>query len=146
MSTLSEQDMDTVEQTAPILSEHGLAITTHFYETLFTKHPEVKPMFSSETGLQAEKLAGAVLAYAKNIRNLDALGPAVQRMAAAHVGAGVQPAHYDVVGAQLLESIDVVLGGVDQSILDAWGAAYGQLASIMISTEAELAASGEGAT
>lgn len=145
MSTLTEEIMTTVESTAPILQEHGLAITAHFYESLFEKHPEVRPMFSSETGLQAERLAGAVLAYAKNIRNLDALGPAVQKMAAAHVNAGVEAAHYDVVGAQLLESIDVVLGGVDQSILDAWGAAYGQLASIMISTEAELAAAGQGA-
>ena len=100
-------------------------------------------MFSSETGLQAERLAGAVLAYAKNIRNLDALGPAVQKMAAAHVSAGVQAPHYDVVGAQLLESIDIVLGGVDQSILDAWGAAYGQLASILISTEAKLASASD---
>ena len=144
MSTLTEEVMTTVESTAPILQEHGLAITSHFYDNLFEKHPEVKPMFSSETGLQAERLAGAVLAYAKNIRNLDALGPAVQKMAAAHVSAGVQPAHYDVVGTQLLESIDVVLGGVDASILEAWGAAYDQLASIMISTEAELAFASEG--
>lgn len=145
MSTLTEEVMTTVESTAPILQEHGLEITSHFYDSLFEKHPEVRSMFSSETGLQAERLAGAVLAYAKNIRNLDALGPAVQKMAAAHVNAGVQAAHYDVVGAQLLESIDIVLGGVDQSILDAWGAAYGQLASIMIATESELAATGQGA-
>ena len=40
MSTLTEEVMTTVESTAPILQEHGLAITSHFYDNLFEKHPE----------------------------------------------------------------------------------------------------------
>lgn len=135
--TLTEETMTIVESTAPILKERGVEITTHFYNELFAAHPGVMDMFTTPTGLQAERLAGAVLAYATNIRHLDVLGPAVERMVAAHVAADVQPEHYDLVGAQLLKSIDEVLGGVDSSVIDAWGEAYGALAEILISAEAD---------
>jgi len=135
MSALTEDTMATVESTAPILQEHGLAITTRFYERLFNEYPDVQPMFSGD-GLQPERLAGAVLAYAKNIRNLDALGPAVEKIATAHVAAGVQAPHYDIVGELLLASMVEVLGEVDQVVLDAWGEAYGFLAKIFIDAEA----------
>jgi len=133
---LAEETMAIVESTAPILREHGRAITGHFYENLLRTHPEVAPMFSDPHGLQADRLAAAVLAYATNIRNLEALAPAVQRIAAAHVGAGVQPAQYDVVGNQLLASMVSVLGEIDVAVLDAWAAAYGVLADILIAEEA----------
>jgi len=137
MSALTEEIMATVESTAPILQEHGLAITTRFYDRLFAEYPDVQPMFSGD-GLQPERLAGAVLAYAKNIRNLDALGPAVEKIAAAHVEAGVQAPHYAIVGELLLGSMVEVLGEIDQVVLDAWGEAYGFLADIFIQTEAAL--------
>lgn len=137
MSTLTEETMTIVESTAPVLREHGLAITTRFYERLFREYPSVKPMFSGD-GFQAERLAGAVLAYAKNIRNLDELAPAVQRIAAKHVEAGVQAEHYDIVGELLLGSMVEVLGEIDLTVLDAWSEAYGALAAILIETEASI--------
>jgi len=137
---LSESTMSVVESTAPILKEHGVAITSRFYDRLFREYPEVKPMFATATPGQAERLAAAVLAYASNIRNLDALGPAVERIATKHVGAGVLPAHYDIVGTLLLGSMVEVLGEIDVEVLDAWGEAYTFLADIFIATEATMAA------
>ena len=135
MSTLSQETMATVESTAPILEEHGLAITTHFYGRLFKEYPDVEPMFSGD-GLQPERLAGAVLAYAQNIRNLEALGPAVERIAVKHVEAGVQALHYDIVGELLLGSMVEVLGEIDIAVVEAWGEAYEFLANIFIEAEA----------
>ncbi len=135
---LTEETISIVESTIPVLKEHGLAITTRFYERLFEEHPEVEPMFAAASPGQAERLAGAVLAYARNIRDLDALAPAVERIAAKHVGAGVQPLHYDVVGTVLLGSMVDVLGELDIAVLDAWGAAYGALADVFIGAEAAL--------
>ena len=138
MSTLTEETISLVESTTPILQEHGLAITTHFYDRLLREYPTLAPMFP-EKGLQAERLAGAVLAYSKNIRNLDALAPAIQRIAAKHVEAGVEPAQYDVVGELLLGSLVEVLGEIDGAIVDAWGQAYAVLSAILITSEAEMA-------
>lgn len=138
-STLSAQTKEIVGATKPVLEEHGLAITTRMYERLFSEHPEVEHLFSGAAPGQAERLAGAVLAYAENIDNVDALVPVVRDIGAKHVAAGVEPAHYAVVGEALLGAMVDVLGELDSAVLDAWGEAYGFLADIFIGVEAELA-------
>lgn len=128
-----------VKSTAPVLAQHGIAITTHFYNRVLTKHPELKNIFNSahqDTGAQPAALAHAVWAYASNIDNLGALKSAVSRIGHKHASLGVTPEQYPIVGANLLASIKEVLGdAADESILDAWKAAYGDLADIFINFE-----------
>ena len=82
-----------VGSTAPILAEHGVAITSRMYERLFASHPEVAPMFEGAPDGQPERLASAVLAYAENIDQIEVLVPTVQAIAAKHVSTGVKPEH-----------------------------------------------------
>ena len=138
---LSDETKAIVSSTKPVLEEHGLAITTSMYERLFTEHPEVESLFAGAAPGQADRLAGAVLAYAEHIENIEALVPVVQEIGAKHVAAGVEPAHYDVVGGALLGAMVDVLGELDPAVLDAWGEAYGFLADVFIGIEADLAAS-----
>ncbi len=138
--TLSNETKQIVTATKPVLEEHGLAITTRMYERLFTEHPEVESMFAGAAPGQPERLAGAVLAYAENIDQVEALVPVVQEIAVKHVAAGAEHDHYDIVGGALLGAMVDVLGELDPSVLDAWGAAYGFLADIFISVEANLMA------
>ena len=137
--TLSAETTAIVKSTAPALQQHGLAITTRMYERLFVD-PEIKALFdqaAQESGEQPKRLAGAILAFAKNVDNLGALTQAVDRMAQRHVETGVKPEHYPAVAAALLPAIKDVLGdAVDQKTLDAWGEAYWVLADILIGVEA----------
>ena len=135
---LSDQTVAVVTSTIPVVREHGLAITTRMYQTLFAEHPEVIPLFGGPDGEQEKRLAGAIAAYAENIATIDGLAPTVSRIAARHVDKGVQPEHYEIVGDVLLRSMVEVLGEVDMSVLDAWTEAYGFLADIFISAEADL--------
>lgn len=137
---LSAETKAVVTATAPVLEEHGLAITMRLYERLFAEHPETEAMFSGSAPGQAERLAGAVLAYAQNIEQVEALLPTVQQIAEKHVAAGVQAEHYGIVGTTLLASMVDVLGELDPTVIDAWGEAYGFLADVFISVETELAA------
>lgn len=139
--TLSDETKAIVSATKPVLEEHGLAITTRMYERLFDEHPEVESLFAGAAPGQADRLAGAVLAYAEHIENIEVLVPVVQQIGVKHVAAGVEPAHYDVVGGALLGAMVDVLGELDPAVLDAWGEAYGFLADVFISIEADLAAS-----
>jgi nitric oxide dioxygenase len=124
------------------VAEHGVAITTRMYELLFERHPEVRALFDAGPGVQEKRLAEAVLAYARNIDNLDALTPAVQNIAAKHVAKGVTPDQYPVVGTILLEAMgDIlgdVLGGLDPAVISAWSEAYTYLADVFIGVEQEL--------
>ena len=44
--SLSEGTKKTIKATAPVLKEHGLAITRKFYENLFENHPYVHQFFN----------------------------------------------------------------------------------------------------
>ena len=139
---LTQQQIDLVKATVPVLAEHGVALTTHFYARMMKGNPELKQIFNQghqRAGRQQASLAGAVLAYAQNIENPGVLIHAVKHIANKHVSVGIRPEHYGIVGKHLLASIQEVLGdAATPELIDAWAAAYGQLADIMIGVEGDL--------
>lgn len=136
-----------VRATVPVLQEHGEAITQVFYQQLFEAHPELWNLFNpanQRDGGQARSLAASILAYAAHIDRLDQLGGMVNMIAHKHVSLQVLPEHYPVVGEHLLGAIRTVLGeAATPEIIEAWAAAYGQLAEIMTGKEESLYAEGE---
>lgn len=141
MRTASAAAMAIVKATAPALEQHGVEITTAMYARLL-QDPEIAAMFdraAQESGEQPRRLAGAILAYAKNIDKLQNLGSAVQRMVARHVETGVKAEHYPHVAAALLPAIREVLGAevATDEVLNAWAEAYWMLADILIAAEAQ---------
>ncbi len=139
---LSEKTIAIVKSTAPILEEHGEALTRHFYKRMFSHNPEVAPFFNpahQQSGSQQRALAGAICAYAANIDNLEVLGNAVELIAQKHASLMIKAEHYPIVGANLLASIREVLGdGATDDIINAWAEAYGFLADILIGREAQI--------
>jgi nitric oxide dioxygenase len=125
-----------------VLAEHGATITTHFYKQLFINHPELKNVFNQahqQSSSQPQALARAVYAYAANIDNLGALSSAVTHIAHKHASLNIRPEQYPIVGENLLAAVSEVLGdAVDEPTLDAWRAAYAQLAEIFIGAEKQL--------
>jgi len=147
-ATLSPETIAIVKSTAPALQSHGLAITTRMYERLFVD-PQIKALFdeaAQASGEQPKRLAGAILAFAKNVDNLPALTDAVERMAQRHVATHVRPEHYPAVANALLPAIKDVLGdAVDDKTLAAWGEAYWFLAEVLKGREAQLYGQAAGA-
>ena len=139
---MTEEQRSIVKSTLPALKQHGETITRVFYDQMLTAHPELRPMFATgdqENGVQASRLAGAILAYVANMDKLDLLGPAVTGISRRHVAVNVTPEQYPIVGEHLLGAIRTVLGdAATPAVLDAWAAAYNQLADIMIAREAEM--------
>jgi nitric oxide dioxygenase len=139
---LSENTIQIVKSTAPILQEHGEALTRHFYQRMFKHNPEVAPFFNpahQQAGKQQRALASAIAAYAANIDNLEVLGGAVELIAQKHASLMIKPEHYPIVGENLLASIREVLGeGATDEIIQAWGEAYGFLADILIGREKQI--------
>lgn len=139
MPTLTPTQIHLIKATIPILAQHGPTITTDFYTDMLAAHPELKNIFNTThqaTGHQARALAGALYAYAANIDDLGALSPTLELICHKHVSLFVRPEHYTIVGTHLLASMKTVLGdAATPDIMDAWTAAYWQLANIMISKE-----------
>ena len=138
----SKKTIEIVKSTVPVLEIYGEKITEVFYKNLFQNNPELKDMFNmtnQEKGTQPQALAGAVLKYGAHIDKLEALGPTVETIAQKHASLQVTPEMYPIVGENLLGAIKEVLGdAATDEILDAWGEAYGALASIFVSKEESL--------
>jgi hemoglobin-like flavoprotein len=91
------------------------------------------------SGEQPKRLAGAILAFARNVDRLEALGPAIESIAARHVAAHIKPEHYPAVAAALLPAIADVLGeAATPAVLEAWGQAYWFLAEVLMGREREI--------
>ncbi len=139
---VSASSIAIVKATAPVVAQNAVTITSRFYQLMFEGDPQVRRFFNQahqHAGSQQRALAGAVCAYAANIDNLGALGPAVELIAQKHCSLGIQPKHYPIVGKHLLAAVKDVLGDpVTDEVLAAWGEAYGLLAHILIQREAEI--------
>jgi nitric oxide dioxygenase len=137
---LTDRQRAIVKSTVPLLETGGEALTTHFYRLMLAESAEVQPLFNSvhqQTGAQPRALARSVLMYAKHIDDLSGLGDLPAQIIHKHVSLQVQPEHYPIVGGFLLRAIREVLGAevATDEVIDAWAAAYGQLADILIGAE-----------
>ncbi|ETH87981.1 nitric oxide dioxygenase [Bordetella pertussis STO1-CHOC-0018] len=139
---LSPEVRALVKATAPVLKEHGEALTRHFYTRMLGGNPELRQLFNQghqQSGQQQQALAAAVAAYAEHIDDPSVLLQVVERIAHKHVSLGVRAEHYAIVGKHLLASIREVLGeAATDELIDAWAAAYGQLADLLIGRERAL--------
>ncbi|MDE7469055.1 MAG: hypothetical protein K2M30_02070, partial [Desulfovibrionaceae bacterium] len=133
---LDSKTIEIVQSTVPVLKERGEDITKAFYGVLFSRYPQVQPMFDMEkqkTGQQPRALAMAILNGAQNISNLDAIKKSIEAIGVIHVERKVLPEHYPLVGECLLVAIQEVLGdAATPEILTAWEKAYGALAEYYI--------------
>lgn len=139
---LSEATIAMVKATIPALEAHGVTITRRMYDRIF-EDPAIRALFDRSLhdtgGTQPVTLAAVIIAYAKNIDNLEALESAVERIAQKHAHASILPAHYKVVAVALIQAIKEVLGeAATPEIVVAWGEAYWFLADILINREKTL--------
>ncbi len=137
---LSEKQRDIVKSTVPLLETGGELLITHFYQIMLDEYPQVRPLFNQAhqaSGVQSRALANAVLMYARNIDGLTVPTELVAQIVNKHVALQVQPEHYPIVGTCLLRAIREVLGAeiATDEVIDAWGAAYQQLAEMLITAE-----------
>lgn len=140
---LSQEHRTIVKATVPLLESGGEALTTHFYELMLREYPEVRPLFNQAnqaSGMQQRALANGVLMYARHIDQLEQLGGLVSQVVNKHVSLQILPEHYPIVGTCLLRAIREVLGPeiATDAVIDAWAAAYGQLADILIGAEKQI--------
>ncbi|MEW6344384.1 MAG: NO-inducible flavohemoprotein [Pseudomonadota bacterium] len=140
---LSAEHRAIIKATVPLLESGGEALTTHFYKLLLSEHPEVRPLFNAAnqaSGAQQRALANGVLMYARHIDQLEQLGGLVAQIVNKHVVLNILPEHYPLVGKCLLRAIREVLGAeiATDAVIEAWAAAYQQLADLLSGLEEQL--------
>ncbi|MDZ8107581.1 MAG: globin domain-containing protein [Nostoc sp. DedQUE12a] len=139
---ISQQAIDIVKSTAPILKNKGQQITTRMYEIMFQNHPEIREQFDMSAqadGSQPARLATAVYSYANQIDNLPALKLMVEKIAHRHVQTHVTPEQYPIVGESLLQAMkDVLKEAATEEVMAAWTEAYQALSQVFINREHDI--------
>jgi hemoglobin-like flavoprotein len=122
------------------------------FRHIFTIAPEAKGLFSFAKGKQSDedlynnlylKKHGANVVMTVNtavegLTDLDALVPVLKGLGKRHVGYGVLPPHYDVVGQALIATLGDALGPqLTPEVKEAWLAVYGIVKDTMISDHYE---------
>jgi nitric oxide dioxygenase len=136
---MNTDQKELIKATIPILRSNGEDLTNYFYARMFKNHPELKNIFNmgnQANGKQKSALANAVLAYAENIEDPSVLLGVLKGIGTKHRSLNIQPEQYNIVGTQLIASIAEVVGeAATPEVLDAWTAAFFELAKIMIDLE-----------
>ncbi|CAM3221787.1 NO-inducible flavohemoprotein [Filibacter tadaridae] len=139
---LSQETINIIKSTVPVLEQHGNTITTVFYKNMFEARPELLNIFNhgnQAQGRQQAALANTVYAAAANIDNLGAILPSVTQIAHKHKSLGIQKDHYPIVGYYLIGAIKEVLGdAATPEIITAWTEAYETIANVFIGIEKDM--------
>jgi hemoglobin-like flavoprotein len=111
------------------------AAATIFYDRLFALDPNLRRLFAAtDMAAQRKNLMQTLTVVVRGIDRLDNLVPAVEALGRRHAGYGVRAEDFETVGAALLDTLEVGLGeAFTTETRDAWLAAYGILASVMMS-------------
>mmetsp|Transcript_32273 Transcript_32273/g.59182 ORF Transcript_32273/g.59182 Transcript_32273/m.59182 type:complete len:453 (+) Transcript_32273:165-1523(+) len=146
-SSMSQETIDMIIATAPVVAPKALDITKCFYGKVMGNHPELKQFFNTAHNVpisdhQPKALAASIIAYATNINDLAPLlveGGPIESICHRHVALAIHPMQYVVVHENLMAAIGEVLGEVvTPAIAAAWSEAVLFLAKAMIDTEEPL--------
>mmetsp|Transcript_139084 Transcript_139084/g.242001 ORF Transcript_139084/g.242001 Transcript_139084/m.242001 type:complete len:177 (+) Transcript_139084:95-625(+) len=141
---LTEKEVQTVEETWGLAAGLGVeTVGVLLFKNIFEIAPEALQLFSfrNEKDLyespalikHATKVVLTVDTAVKMLRQLEALVPVLEGLALKHVGYGVLPPHYDVVGQALIKTLGAGLGaGFTKQVERAWLKVWKLIASTMI--------------
>lgn len=123
------------------------AAATIFYDRLFALDPNLRKLFAAtDMAAQRKNLMQTLTVVVRGIDRLENLVPAVEALGKRHAGYGVRAEDFETVGAALLDTLEVGLGeAFTTETRDAWLAAYGILAGVMMSGGGMEAAAAEDA-
>lgn len=119
--------------------EREAMITPRFYEILFSRYPQVKPLFGKNaTAAQQEMLQSALVSVIDNLENSTWLSTTLMAMGKKHVDYGVTEEMFDWVGDALLTTLSEILQqGWTPEVAHAWQEAYGAIRGLMLSGMAD---------
>ena len=123
-----------LRQSFELVTERQPQLGHRFYQILFERYPQVRPMFSRNApARQEEMLTAAFVGVMDHLEDASWLSATLSQLGAKHRDYGVTDEMYGWVGESLLAAIAEV-AGADWSpeLAAAWGEAYGAISSMMI--------------
>lgn len=136
---MNTQEIQTLQQSFSLVEPIAETAASLFYGRLFELDPALRPLFKSDLKAQGEKLMSSLKLVVTGLNNPERIIPAVRSLGQRHAGYGVQPEHYNTVGAALLWTLEKGLGtAYTPEVEAAWVSAFGLLSGLMQEAAAEM--------
>lgn len=125
---------DLLRSSFALVTERAPDITLRFYDVLFARYPQVKPMFGRNSiDKQAEMLTGALVAVIDHLEDAAWLETTLRGLGAKHVDYGVREEMYPWVGECLVAALADVAGDAwTPDVAQAWTDAFGAISGLMM--------------
>lgn len=117
-----------------LVVERSPNLTSRFYDILFERYPQVRPLFGKNARANQEKmLTGALVAVIDHVEDATWLTETLGAMGAKHVSYGVTAEMYPWVADSLLRTLaEVAAEAWTPEVALAWEQALGAIASLML--------------
>ena len=126
-------DVALLRSSFDLVVERQPQVTPRFYEILFSRYPQAKPLFGRNGTNQAEMLQQALVAVVEHLEDASWLTQTLEAMGAKHLDYGVRDDMYPWVGECLLATLAEIAGDDwSPALASAWGDAYGAIAGLML--------------
>jgi nitric oxide dioxygenase len=122
-------DAEILRETLELTLAADDSFPKRFYDRLFTRHPEVIPMFHRNSpGAQRKMFAQKLLMIVDHVEDPAWLARELRTVAQSHVRYGVRPEMYAWVGEALIETLrDACDSDWSESAERAWRDAYAKI-------------------
>jgi hemoglobin-like flavoprotein len=127
-------DVELLRSSFALVIERAPDLTARFYDVLFERYPQAKPLFGRNArAAQENMLAQALAAVIDHVEDAQWLSQTLGGLGAKHVDYGVTREMYDWVGDSLLVTLADVAGPAwSPELAAAWTNAYGAISSLML--------------
>ncbi len=130
---MDQNTVELLEKSFNLLAPRGPELVDRFYAHLFSKNPQVRPLFPTDLADQKKKLLASIQLVIANIRTPDSLHEPLMDMGRRHVYYKTEPAHYPVVRDTLISVMSDMAGSAwNDDFQTAWTDALNLIAGIMI--------------
>lgn len=103
-----------------------------FYQRLFARYPELRPLFKGEIGEQADLFVTMLNTFVSALEHPQRVRPLIETLGGRHADYGVRAEDYAKFEEVLLETLGEVLGGdIDAAGLAAWREVFEELSGTM---------------
>jgi hemoglobin-like flavoprotein len=127
-------DVDLLRESFALVAERQPLFTPRFYEILFERYPEARPLFSRNPGpAQQKMLQEALVAVMDHLADAPWLRATLGAMGKKHLDYGVTREMYGWVGASLVATLAEIAADAWTPAHDrAWTDAYATIAGLML--------------
>jgi hemoglobin-like flavoprotein len=126
-------DVTALRESFDLVVERSPRLTRRFYEILFERYPQARPLFGKSLEMQEQMLTRALVAVIDRVEDGAWLTETLHALGAKHVDYGVTDEMYPWVGDALLATLqEVAAEAWTPRIASAWQDAYGAIAGLMM--------------